>query len=29
MACIKSGVPQNMGEVADEWIRLRKIDVKT
>ncbi|WP_074169377.1 DUF6434 domain-containing protein [Caballeronia hypogeia] len=29
MAWIKSGVPQNMGEVADEWIRLRKIDVKT
>ncbi|SIO45382.1 DUF6434 domain-containing protein [Paraburkholderia phenazinium] len=26
MAWIKSGVPRNMGEVADEWIRLRKVD---
>jgi len=27
MAWIKSGVPKTMGEVADEWIRLRKADV--
>ena len=26
MAWIKSGAPRNMGEVADEWIRLRKVD---
>jgi len=29
MAWIKSGVPRNMGEVAGEWIRLRKVDVET
>ncbi|MFB9126236.1 hypothetical protein E2553_26400 [Paraburkholderia dipogonis] len=29
MAWIKSGVPKNMGEVADEWIRLRKAGVET
>ena len=29
MAWIKSGVPRNLGEVADEWIRLRKVDVET
>lgn len=28
MAWIKSGVPRNMGEVADEWTRLRELDVK-
>ncbi|MFP3604662.1 DUF6434 domain-containing protein [Paraburkholderia sp. SIMBA_053] len=27
MAWIKSGAPRNMGEVADEWIRLRKVGV--
>ncbi|MCX4176979.1 MULTISPECIES: DUF6434 domain-containing protein [Paraburkholderia] len=29
MVWIKGGVPKNMGEVADEWIRLRKVDVET
>ncbi|TGP48031.1 hypothetical protein EN871_04355 [bacterium M00.F.Ca.ET.228.01.1.1] len=29
MAWIKSGAPKNMGEVADEWIRLRKVSVGT
>lgn len=26
MAWMKSGVPQTMGEVADEWMRLHKAD---
>jgi hypothetical protein len=29
MAWIKSGAPKNMREVADEWTRLRKVDVET
>ena len=25
MACIKSGAPANMGEVADEWLRIHML----
>jgi hypothetical protein len=28
MAWIRSGAPKNMGDVADEWIRLHKADVE-
>ena len=29
IAWIKSGVPRNMGEVIDEWIRLRNVGGET